>query len=95
MRWFQIDKNSEIFNLANITHFATESHYEKFRVIAYFNFSTSGGGMARSESSGQHHMGIGFSGKAEECEQVIKEIIEGKYDVPLDKDHTPHIEKDG
>ena len=84
MRWFQINKNSKIFNLANITHFETESHHDKFCVVACFNFSTSGGGFSISDSSHQHHMEIGFSGEAEECEQVIKEIIEGKYDVPLD-----------
>ena len=95
MRWFQINKDSEIFNLANITHFDTELHSDKYVVVAYFNFSISGGGVQVNSSSRQHHMEIGFSGEAEACEQVIRKIIEGKYDVPLDKDHTTHIEKDG
>lgn len=92
MRWFQINKNSDIFNLGNITHFETEYKYEKYHVIAYFNFSISSGGFSARDSDIQHSMEIGFSGKAEACERVIKEIIEGKYDIPFHKNHTPPIE---
>lgn len=85
MRWFQINKDSNIFNLANITHFRTEEQYDKYRVVAYFNFSTRGGGVGIGGVSTQHRMEIGFSGEKEACEKIIKDIIKGTYDVPLDK----------
>lgn len=81
MRWFQINKNATIFNLTNITHFKAEPHNDTYRVVAYFNFSSEGGGVGVGAYPHQHRGEIGFSGKQEVCKQVIKAIIEGKYDV--------------
>lgn len=93
MRWFQIDENSDIFNLANITHFQTEGSNDESEIVAYFNFSTGGGGIEVNPSHSQHRKKIGFSGNKEACTQVIKDIINGKYDVHLDEECLNHVEK--
>lgn len=80
MRWFQINKESLIFNLANITHFETAQLSGKWHVVAYFNFNDDDDYIGINGTS-QHHSFIFSARKRKACEQVIKDIINGKYDV--------------